>query len=137
MLLWFRVSRYGEIRVWHLVFLSESIMRTCLGYFLCMVSYFIWELSQVPGKSEYFFLSLYVGWWLVQRLNEDGIYNKEMKGMVKWTRKWMWVGDECQAGLERWRSLRNKRGREVKLWSVSHKTFIHQSYNKCYTCFYL
>ena len=30
-----------------------------------------------------------------------------------------------------------KKGREVELWSVSHKTFIHQSYNKCYTCFYL
>ena len=30
-----------------------------------------------------------------------------------------------------------KKGREVELWSVSHKTFIHQSYDKCYTYFYL
>ena len=35
------------------------------------------------------------------------------------------------------RNWRKKRGREVKLWSLSHKTLIHQSYHKCYTCFYL
>ena len=30
-----------------------------------------------------------------------------------------------------------KEGGKWNFESVSHKTFIHQSYNKCYTCFYL
>ena len=33
--------------------------------------------------------------------------------------------------------LKEEKGTEVELWVVSHKTLIHQSYNKCYTCFYL
>ena len=33
--------------------------------------------------------------------------------------------------------LKEEKGREVELWVVSHKTLIRQSYNKCYTCFYL
>ena len=30
-----------------------------------------------------------------------------------------------------------KKGREVELWSMFHKTLIHPSCEKCYTCFYL
>jgi len=33
--------------------------------------------------------------------------------------------------------LKEEKEREVELWVVSHKTLIHQSYNKCYTFFYL
>ena len=33
--------------------------------------------------------------------------------------------------------LKEEKGKEVELCVVSHKTLIPQSYNKCYTCFYL
>jgi len=33
--------------------------------------------------------------------------------------------------------IEGEEGEKFELWSVSHKFLIHQSYDKCYTCFYL
>ena len=61
-------------------------------------------------------------WALDKKLGEDASMEEKKEG-------------EKERGVST--KLKEEKGREVELWVVSHKTLIHQSYNKCYTCFYL
>ena len=61
-------------------------------------------------------------WALDKKLGEDASMEEKKEG------------EKERGGITK---LKEEKGREVELWVVSHKILIHQSYNKCYTCFYL
>jgi len=61
-------------------------------------------------------------WALDNKLGEDASIEEKKEG------------EKERRGITK---LKEEKGREFELWVVSHKTLIHQSYNKCYTCFYL
>ena len=70
--------------------------------------------------------------WKKELHHQDEPWIRSLERMLQWRKRKRERKREGEA-----RNWRNKRGREVELWSMSHKTLIHQSYNKCYTCFYL
>ena len=121
-----------------------------------------WRLICGHAVMEACLWSFYGGWifelqWGPSMVNGDAVEDKgeEVRGVaihlgishrrrsfstknVPWIRSsemmLQWRRRKREGGARNWRK---KRGREVELWSLSHKTLIHQCYNKCYTCFYL
>ena len=70
--------------------------------------------------------------WKKELHHQDEPWIRSLERMHQWRKRKR--ERKREGGARNWR---NKRGRVVELWSMSHKTLIHQSYNKCYTCFYL
>jgi len=65
--------------------------------------------------------------WKKELHHQDEPWIRSLERMLQW-RKGKRGGST---------KLKEEKEREVELGVVSHKTLIHQSYNKCYTCFYL